>query len=181
MNGNYKLIDLKNIEIRSGSTGATIEGIYNAIDKATMPVKVINVNKNGTKLVTNFGQGVRKSSGNYYVDLGDGTELKVTDADKVTYANKPTPSADVETGFITVTITDGTAVLNTEHAKTLNALDIIIVESDVTLVNHYISELVVTGTSVLVPIETENVLTALYEVKYLGPIAGAIATKITLS
>lgn len=180
MNGNYKLIDLKNIEIKSGSTGATIVGVYDAIDKATMPIKLINVNKNGTKLVTNFGQGVRKSSGNYYVDLGDGTELKVTSADKVTYGNKPTPSADVETGFITVTITDGIAVVNTENAKTLNALDITIVESDVTLVTHYISELVEIGSSVLVPIKTD-VLTAIYEVKYVGPLAGALATKITLA
>ena len=156
MNGNYKLIDLKNIEIKSGSTGATIAGVYDAIDKATMPVKVINVNKNGTKLVANFGQGVRKFGGNYYVDLGDGTELKVTEADKVTYANKSGGSASVETGVI---VLNGTATeLGGEYTvtptltnmKDINSLRVTIVENSVAVVTTFNTPFVPVGGTVYI-------------------------------
>lgn len=179
MNGNYKLIDLKNIEIKSGSTGATIDGVYDAIDKATMPVKVINVNKNGTKLVTNFGQGVRKSGSNYYVDLGDGTELKVTEADKVTYANK-SGGSDVEIGYIGIEFVDGTGTIDDTHKKDLNSLNITIKESSATVAT-FTSGIVNIGGKVLVPAydNSTKVLSALYEVTYGGVVA--TITKITLS
>lgn len=182
LNGNYKLIDLKNIEIKSGATGATIDGVYDAIDKATMPVKVINVNKAGTKLVSNFGQGVRKSDSDYYVDLGDGTELKVTSSDKVTYADK-SGGGSAETGYVEITFTDGVGVIGETHKKDINVLKVTIKESDATVVNNYYTPFVQLGSKVLIPVystvETVSTLTALYEVHYIG--VSATVTKITLS
>ena len=212
MNGNYKLIDLKNIEIKSGSTGATIDGVYDAIDKATLPVKVINVNKNGTKLVANFGQGVRKSGGNYYVDLGDGTELKVTSANKVTYADKSsggasdlgdltdvtlnTPTngqvlkynstsekwenADLR-GIVKLIFTDGTGTVDATLAKDVNSLEITVIESSETIVNRYTTGYVPIGADIDIAVANLGVLSAIYKVKYVGPIAGGLITKITLS
>lgn len=167
-------------------SGVKLDGIYDHITKNKKRVILANLNMNNVLIPTlEIGHPAVNNSKLYVlVSTYDGTDeyIEIASDDTCKRVTKTASGGgSVETGVVKLTFTDGTGAVDATGAKDLNNLEITIIESENTIVNKYTTGYVPVGADIDIAVASEGVLSAIYKVKYVGPIAGGLLTKITLS
>lgn len=87
MKGITNYIDFKGIKVASGSTGATIAGIHDAIKNAIGATQVVGLLDNTTAIAPFYAVFVPDGTSYTCELVGYGRTMTVTNADKVTIAD----------------------------------------------------------------------------------------------